>query len=132
MNIAKHTRQMNYFCRMLTKEEQNFMTYWEQNRDEHSGFISKLLRGLPMAMVFGIPILLFVAVVYLFFPEWYTKVSMAIAGTVPTIIVAVVIAIIFYAFTRMHFKWEMNEQLYRELQQKQRKGSAANTDFTNS
>ncbi len=123
--------QMNYFRIMLSDEELKFLVYWEQHRDEHSGFISKLLRGLPMAMLFGIPILLFVVVVYLFFPEWYTKISMAISGTVPIIIIAVFIAIIFYAFTRMHFKWEMNEQLYMELKQKQRKG-AANKQINNS
>jgi uncharacterized membrane protein len=111
---------MNYFCKMLSDEEKNFIDYWELNREPHSSFSSKLFRGLPMAMLFGIPIILFIVIIYLFFPEWYTKVSMAITGTVPVIIVAVLIVILGYSFTRMHFKWEMNEQLYNELKHKER------------
>ena len=34
---------------------------------------------------------------------------------------------LFFSFTRMHFKWEMNEQLYQELKQKRAKGRCSET-----
>lgn len=110
---------------MLLPEEENFLTYWEANRAAFSEPLSKLVRGLPMAIVFGMPILIFIAVVYFFLPDWYTKISKATAQTFVVISIAVLIAIIFYAFVRMHFKWEQNEQLYLELKQKQKKTQAA-------
>jgi uncharacterized membrane protein len=111
---------------MLSKEEEQFLQYWERNRELHSSFISKLLRGFPMACLFGLPILILIVAVYLFLPEWYIKISKTSASTFIVVVIAVFIAIIFYAFTRMHFKWEMNEQSYQELKHKQQKADAAN------
>jgi uncharacterized membrane protein len=111
---------------MLSEKEEKFMQYWERNRAEHSSFISKLLRGFPMACLFCLPILLLIVVVYFFIPDWYIKISKTSSSTFMVVVVAVFISIIFYAFTRMHFKWEMNEQSYLELKQKQKKADAAN------
>ncbi len=117
---------MHYFCGMLTEKELAFITYWETYRIPHSSFTSKLLRGLPMAMMFGLPIILFILSVYIYFPVWYTKISSTTPGTFVTIIIAVLICIFFFSYFRMHFKWEMNEQLYKELLYKQKKAQAAN------
>ena len=110
---------------MLSEKERSFIKYWETCRIPHSTFMSKLLRGLPMAFMFGLPIILFILSVYIYFPAWYTKISNTSAGTFVTIIIAVVLAIFFFSYFRMHFKWEMNEQLYRELLYKQKKTQAA-------
>ena len=106
---------------MLTDDERRFVTFWEKNKELHSTFTSKLLRGLPMACMFGLPILLLIACVYLFLPEWYTKISKTSPETFLIVTLAVFAAIFFYAFTRMHFKWEMNEQLYKEIKYKEKK-----------
>jgi uncharacterized BrkB/YihY/UPF0761 family membrane protein len=111
---------------MLSEKERSFIKYWETYRIPHSTFISKLLRGLPMAFMFGLPIILFILSVYIYFPAWYTKISNTSSGTFVTIIIAVLLAIFFFSYFRMHFKWEMNEQLYRELLYKQKKTQAAN------
>jgi hypothetical protein len=37
----------------------------------------------------------------------------------------VLIAVVFFAYFRMHFLWEQNEQLYLELLHKQKKQDAA-------
>ncbi len=71
-----------------------------------------------MAALFSVPILLFIAVIYLFFPEWYTKVSARLPGSVLTIVIAVIICMFFFSYFRMQYKWEMNEQLYQELMNK--------------
>jgi amino acid permease len=110
---------------MLTAKELEFIKYWEAHRTEQNSFVSKLLRGFPMALMFGLPIILFILAVYIWFPAWYTKISDTTSGSFITIVIAVSIAIIFFAYFRMHFKWEMNEQLYMELKHKQKKQDAA-------
>jgi len=94
------------------------MVYWEKEKESRDTFISKLTDGLPMAALFSVPILLFVTIVYLFFPEWYTKISSRLPGSIFTIVIAVIICMLFFSFFRMQYKWEMNEQLYQELKQK--------------
>ena len=111
---------------MLSDEQTGFIHYWEAHRERYSSFSSKISRGLPYAIIFFIPILLFVGVVYLFFPDWYAKVSNTSAASFYMACIAVFITIIFFAYFRMHFKWEMNEQLYHELIIKQQKENAAN------
>ena len=112
------TDDLRYFCSMLTEREKQFILYWEREREKQNSTKAKLINGLPMAVLFSIPILLFITAVYLFFPEWYTKISNRLAGSLVTIIIAVILCILFYSYFRMHYKWEMNEQLYRELKNK--------------
>ncbi len=104
---------------MLSEKQLQFLSYWESARERESQAGRKLTGGLPMAIIFGLPIILLVVVVYLFFPDWYMKISATTSGTFIVIVIAVLIAILFFSYSRMHFKWEMNEQLYRELKSKQ-------------
>lgn len=106
---------------MLSEKDKEFISYWEQAREARKSFAAKLTSGLPMAALFSVPILLFIAVIYLFFPEWYTKVSAKMPGSVSTIVVAVIICMFFFSYFRMQYKWEMNEQLYQELKNKENK-----------
>jgi hypothetical protein len=118
--FSKHTIISSYFCDMITEKDRQFMRYWEQSRDSENTFISKVSRGLPMAMIFSLPIILSVIVVRLFFPDWYTKISQTTPGMFIAAIVAVVGVMLFYAYFRMQYKWEMNQQLYEELKAKER------------
>jgi len=106
---------------MITEKETAFLRYWERNSEIENTFVSKLMRGLPMAILFGLPIILFVVVVKLFFPEWYMKIAGSSAGAFVTAVIAMIIVILFYAYFRMQFKWEMNDQLYKELKSKENK-----------
>lgn len=90
------------------------MAYWERSREAESTWTSKLVRGLPMALMFSFPILLSVVTIRLFLPEWYTKVSKTSSGMFLTVTIAVLILAVFFALFRMHYKWELNEQLYQE------------------
>jgi hypothetical protein len=103
---------------MLTEQEQAFVTYWESVRIEQSKMSSKLVRGLPVAVLFTLPILISVVAVELFSPDWFTKISNKAIGSTWPILISLVLIIIFFSFVRMHFKWEMNDQLYGELKQK--------------
>ncbi len=104
---------------MLTEKEKLFLIYWERNRERESTFLSKLGRGLPMALLFSLPIILFIASIWIFFPDWFMKISKTSTGSYITAIFAVLGIVLFYSFFRMQFKWEMNEQLYKELKSKQ-------------
>ncbi len=97
------------------------MAYWEREKESRNTFSAKLTGGIPMAALFSVPILLFITAVYLFFPEWYTKISSRLPGSIFIIVLAVMFCILFFSYFRMQYKWEMNEQLYRELKNKENK-----------
>ena len=103
---------------MLSEKDKDFIIYWEKEKERRSTFSAKLIDGLPMAALFCVPILLFITAVYLFFPFLYTKISSRLPGSIVTIVIAVIICMLFFSYFRMQFKWESNEQLYRELKQK--------------
>lgn len=109
---------------MNREKELQFMAYWENSRESESAFSSKLLRGMPMAILFTAPILLSVAAVYIYSPDWYAKISAQVAGSIPVTMIALVITMLFISYFRMHFKWEQNEQLYLELKHKYRNDAA--------
>lgn len=109
---------------MLSEEEKQFVRYWEKERERQKGVVSKLMAGLPMAILFCAPILLFIASVYLFFPEWYTKVSGNMGGSMSAIILALLVCILFFSYFRMQFKWESNEQYYRELKNRETRSNS--------
>ena|SRR6476660_9022359 len=111
---------------MLSDKEAAFITYWETNREAHQTFTSKLLRGLPMACIFSFPILFFLIVVKIFFPNWFMTISNMPKASFTMAMLGVFITLIFFSFFRMQFKWEMNEQAYQELRQKERVQDAAN------
>ena len=106
---------------MISEKETAFLRYWEQNRDRENTFMSKLTRGLPMAILFGLPIILSVISVRIFLPDWYMKFSQTSPGMFSTAVIAMVVIVLFYSFFRMQFKWEMNDQLYKELKIKENK-----------
>lgn len=104
---------------MLSDKEKQFIIYWEKERVKQSSFRGKLLNGLPVAVLFSLPILLFIFAVYVFFPDWYSKISNVSPGSLIMALIAVLLCILFFSFFRMQYKWEMNEQLYRELKAKE-------------
>ena len=101
---------------MLTDQEKLFVDFWEKNRDKEKHVLKKLALGLPIGLVFAFPILLSVL-----FRSWY-KNMVYISGSQITIILIAVLAIaVFFSLIRMKFKWENNEQLYKELKFKEGK-----------
>ena len=114
---------------MISEKDIQFLRYWENVRDRENTFISKISRGLPMAFLFGFPIILSVVSVRLFVPDWYMKISQTSPGAFITIIIAMCIIILFYAYFRMQYKWEMNEQLYQELKNKENKSIQSLTNI---
>ena len=100
---------------MITEEEKLFIDYWEKNRDKQKRSFHQLLLSLPIGLVFALPILLSVI-----FHDWY-KQMIFISGSQLTVVLIGVLGIaVFFALFRMKFKWEQNEQLYKELKYKEK------------
>ena len=105
---------------MLTDQEKLFITYWENNRDKEKKVLYQLAVGLPVGLVFALPILLSVL-----FRDWYKQMSFVSNSQITVIMIAVLGIAVFFALIKMKFKWENNEQLYKELKFKDQKNDAA-------
>lgn len=103
---------------METMNEEEFVESWAQNREEFSGITSKFVRGLPFAILFTLPIVLVVMLVYFLSPDWYAKMKLQREGIFTTIFVSLVIIVLFIAYFRMHLKWEQNEEAYQRFLRK--------------
>ena len=101
---------------MITDQEQLFINYWEANRDKQKKFFYQLAVGLPLGLVFALPVLLSVI-----FHDWYKRMIFISSSQLTLILITVLGIAVFFALFRMKFKWEENEQRYKELKFKQSK-----------
>lgn len=108
----------------LSKEEKDFLAYWEANRENKKKFLRQFSIGLPLSAVMALA--LFVNV----FSGWNRRAEMVIRGDTSamyTVLVAIVGIAVFMTIFASRHKWDMNEQRYQELKQKQATGDATNT-----
>jgi len=106
---------------MFSDDEKRFMAWWELNRDKEKRTVKQWLVGLPLGLLFGIPILIN------FFSGWYKRASMIVNAQVASrasnpivLIIAVLLIISFIAIFSKRHKWEMNDQKYRELKAREK------------
>lgn len=105
---------------MLTDDEKLFLAYWEKNRDRDKKWMRQLVTGIPIGLVFALPVL--VAVI---FHDWYKNMIYISSSQVIVIMIGVFFVAIFFAIFRNRFRWENNEQLYKELKFKEKQDDAA-------
>jgi hypothetical protein len=107
---------------MLSQEERDFIEYWEQNRLRQKKTARQFLLGIPVALLFVVPILIN------FFSGWYKRAAM-MANTSdfnPGVLLAALLLIVgFIAIFSRRLKWERNEDRYVELTAKKRRDEAA-------
>ena len=87
------------------------MLWWERNRDKEKKLLNQLLVGLPLGVLFGMPVIINLLL------GWYKRAYMEANTQLSPVILltAVALIIVFVAiFSRKH-KWEMKEQYYKEL-----------------
>jgi pilus assembly protein TadC len=101
---------------MITGQEKLFIDYWEANRERQKKLFYQLAIGLPLGLVFALPVLLAVI-----FHDWYKRMIFISSSQVTIILITVLGIAVFFALFRMKFKWEENEQRYKELKFKQSK-----------
>jgi hypothetical protein len=97
----------------LTENEKRFVKYWEENRLREKNWQYQLLTGLPLGLLFSLPIIVLLMTARF----WYKRADMQ-ANTMfsPTIgIIAVLLIAVFVALFYKNHRWEMKEQLYRAL-----------------
>jgi hypothetical protein len=106
---------------MLTQDEERFIEYWKNNREKEKRTFRQLLIGLPAGLIFA------VAILAIFSTGWFERANMvAYSSSSPFIFLVGIFAIIVFIaiFSKRH-KWDMNEQRYTELLEKQKRDDAA-------
>lgn len=101
---------------MLTEKEKQFLAYWEANRVKEKKMIRQLLIGIPVGILFAIPIL----ILLLSGKLWYKRAD-AVANTQlnpVVLLIAVALIIAFMAIFYKRHQWEMKEQYYKQLKAK--------------
>ncbi len=106
---------------MLTAEEEKFLTWWKENRENENKPLKKLSLGLPLGILIGVGILLN------FLSGWYTRATMVAnsQSTPLVLILAIVFIAIFCSFFYKQHQWEMNDQRYQELLYKKEKQNSS-------
>jgi membrane protein YdbS with pleckstrin-like domain len=96
---------------MLSDKEKAFLKYWEENRVKEKSILKQFFPGLPIGLCLGIAILL------LLDSGWYERANMVEqAQSSPIILfIGIVAIVVFTSFFYKRFRWEMNEQAYKEL-----------------
>ena len=107
---------------MLSAKEKAFIDYWKANRDKERKLLWKLLIGIPAGLLFTVPILLF-----MFTGQFWYKRAIAVANTQlnpAVMILAIILITLFIAIFHKRHQWEMKDQLYQELLQKDAKSGS--------
>ena len=97
---------------MLSKEERDFIHYWEQNRLRRKKTVRQFLLGIPIGLLFVIPI------VINFTSGWYKRADTEANSQdfdPRVLFVALLLIVGFIAIFYQRHKWDQYEQRYREL-----------------
>ena len=103
----------------ISEEERKFLVYWEQQRLKDKRLTNQLMFGLPIGILFSIPIL----VNFFMGKFWYKRAdAVGVSQFSPTVlIIAVLLITVFVALLNRRFRWERLEQQYLELKAKEKK-----------
>ena len=100
---------------MLSKEEQDFIKFWEQNRGKQKRFFKQIAIGLPFGVLFAVAM-------FLNFSSGWDKRVAEITKTYPSfkslilvLLIALLGIVVFVSVFSVKVKWEKYEQRYREL-----------------
>jgi integral membrane sensor domain MASE1 len=98
----------------MTDRDRQFMAWWEKNRDKQKKTFRQLYIGLPVGLIFVIPIAIN------FSSNWYKRANMqANSTTSPLVLLIAMLAIVcFLAIFYKKFQWDQYEQRYLELKAK--------------
>jgi hypothetical protein len=107
---------------MTTEEERLYIEYWEANREREGKLSNQLLFGIPVGLLFSVPVLLLLFSARL----WYKRADMAANSSSSPVLLVTAIGII-AAFVAVFYKrhqWDMKEQQYLEFKAKHEKDKA--------
>ena len=100
---------------MFSKEEQDFIKYWGENRVKRKRFVKQIALGLPFGVLFAVAM-------FLNFTSGWDKRVESITKTYPSfksliivLLIAILAIVVFISVFSAKVKWEKYEQRYREL-----------------
>ena len=98
---------------MLTEQDKAFIDYWDKNRVAKKRWVKQLSVGLPL----GVSLVL--ATVTNLFAGWYSRAQMVLfreqSSLILVLVIAAVAIVLFIVIFSARHQWEMNEQRYKEL-----------------
>jgi len=102
---------------MLSKQEEDFIVFWEKNRMAQKKNSKQFLIGIIAGLSLGLSTLI------LIFSNWYQRATMIANSRLNPFLFLIIIVIIavFMAYLNRKFKWERFEQQYQELLAKKHK-----------
>jgi hypothetical protein len=103
----------------ISEDERKFLLYWEKQRLKDKRLTNQLMFGLPIGILFSIPIL----INFFLGKFWYKRAdAVGISQFSPTVLViAVLLITVFVALLNRRFRWELLEQQNLELKAKEKK-----------
>jgi len=109
---------------MISEKEKAFIDYWEKNRIKEKSILKQFFPGLPIGLTMGAAILLMLD------SGWYERANMiADTESSPAVLFIAIAGIVaFTGFFYKRFRWEMNEQTFKELNQKNEKNNRDNKE----
>jgi hypothetical protein len=109
---------------MLTQREKDFICYWEANRLRRKKVIRQFLIGIPVGLLFVIPI------VINFSSGWYRRADMEANSpdfNPMVLFVALLLIVGFTAIFYQRHQWDQYEQRYQELRARLQKEESSST-----
>jgi integral membrane sensor domain MASE1 len=96
---------------MLTKTEEDYIIYWQQQRDTYKQSFVQFVKGMSIGL--GIS----TAIIILIITGWYQRANMVANSKMSTIVfvIALLLITVFMAWLYRNFQWENKEQQYLEL-----------------
>lgn len=98
---------------MLSKQEKDFIQYWEKNRLRRKKTVRQFLLGIPAGLLIVIPIVINLA------SGWYKRANMEVNNSQDfnpgVLLVALLLIVGFTAIFWQRHQWDQFEQRYREL-----------------
>jgi hypothetical protein len=97
---------------MLTKEEKEFIHYWEENRLRRKKLVRQFLVGIPAGLLIVVPIVINLQ------SGWYKRATMEANSedfNPMVLFVALLLIVGFSAIFWQRHQWDQYEQRYREL-----------------
>jgi hypothetical protein len=108
--------------RMLSKEENDFIRFWEANRLRRKKTVRQFLLGIPAGLLIVIPI------VVNLLSGWYKRANMEANSpdfNPAVLLVALLLIVGFTAIFWQRHQWDQYEQRYRELLARRDRGQGA-------
>jgi membrane protein YdbS with pleckstrin-like domain len=98
----------------MDKDQQRlYIEYWQANREREGRLTNQILSGLPVGLLFAVPVLLILFSARL----WYKRADMEANSSMSPVVLIIASALIsiFVAVIYKRHQWDMKEQQYLQF-----------------